>query len=567
MGQAQSSNYTNTVIDSYARVLQTTTSSALANSVNEVRIGVEGGKGDVSIGNVLSKQTIENDVVASFKQANDSAIVQKVAQEIQQQASSLVSGVNLGSFAESNNTLNTAISASMEVSQTISTTCASTAANVFAINVAGRDGNVNIDNIKIDQEIKNSLQCAGESLNKSVAQQDTSNKVAQTATATAKGLSLDFIGIFFIVVGVVVLVFGVVFKQFIVPGIITAIFVAIEYLLYSFGLKVAQDKIKIIEKTVADNNKKKIKSSVKMPEQIFSVSYTSGLNGLTQGTSGCSYKKETVAATFTSPEAAYDWWLTKPEYKAIDLISRGNGAYDYYFYSNVSEDCKTALNDAPKTIPPIVCGVADPVDSISGAPANANDNTFLFTRGGLAYCKLNGKWEPLNTQGAFNAATKDNLKVFTTSSPSETGEVEVESSANISGTFYYIDASTARASGKPTEDAYYFTIDSFDIGSTPVKKFKLNKTNYKSSAEIDITNLVKNTKVGPFMPNPKLADRSYTSIWDSAEQTADDQNKQMLADEKKNEKTYQIAMGVVGGFGTLVVIGALIYASKSAQKK
>lgn len=566
MGQAQSTNYTNTVIDSYARVLQTTTSSAFANSVNEVRIGVEGGKGDVNISNVLSKQTIENDVVASFKQANDSAIVQSVAQEIQQQASSLVSGVNFGSFAESSNTLNTAISASMEVSQDISTTCASTAANVFAINVAGRDGNVNIDNIKIDQEIKNSLQCAGESLNKSVAEQDTSNKVAQTATATAKGLSLDFIGIIFIVIGVIVVAFSVVLKQFIVPGMIVAVFVVIEYLIYSFGLKVVQDKIKIIEKTMADN-KKKQKTGVKMPEQIFSVSYSSGLNGLAQGSSGCTYTKETVAATFTSPEAAYNWWLSKPEYKAIDVISRGNGAYDYYFYSNVSEDCKTALNDAPKTIPPIVCGVADPVDNISGAPANAEDNTFLFTKGGLAYCKLNGKWEQLNTQSAFTAATKDNIKIFTTPSPFETGEAEIETASEISGTFYYIDASTARASGgNPTNDAYYFTIDSFDIGSTPVKKFKLSKANYKSSVEADITNLVKTKKVGPFMPNPKMSDRSYTSIWDSTEQTADDQNKQMLADEKKNEKNYQIAMGVVGGVGALVVVGALIYASKPAPK-
>ena len=611
MGQAQSNNFTDTVMNSYASVLQKTSSSALMNSVAKVKIGVSGGTGDVNISNVLSKQTVVNDLKASFKQTNDSAILQKVSQELQQQASSLIEGLNFGNFSESNNTIKNTITASMDVSQIISTECVSTAVADFDLTVKDQKGNVNIDNLNVEQNVKNGLDCASEALNKSVATQVTENKIIQVAKAETKGITLDFIVyiIVGIIVGIVVLG-GIGAKILTNPKILNMMILClviggvggIDYLIYDKGLKNVNAKIEEIT-TIMEKNKKVTKQP-KPQEQLKTFSYTCGLAGIgndracllpfintsprKQNVGGCVFKQKVVDATFTNPDDAYQYWLNKPELKAIDVISRHDGTFDYKFYTEVSNECiqllTTISKDKTRTyIPPLLCLVKDPVEDIYDpnkvysqtattsprlAATDVSDYTFVFTKDGYLYYSENQKWISVNSSSVFKGTAASLKNIYTSITPPSESEVVVDN--NVKGTFYFIDMSKARRNaGEAPASSYYFTIYTCELGSGDRTADKtLKAADFQEYMTLDITNLVLNKEIGPFMTNPLLTkERNMTVIWDTDIETADKENAKLLETSKKLQKNYYIIYGILNTVALICIFLILLNTSKSSNQK
>lgn len=612
MGQAQSNNFTNTVMNSYASVLQKTSSSALMNSVAKVKIGVSGGTGDVNISNVLSKQTVVNDLKASFKQTNDSTILQKVSQELQQQASSLVEGLNFGSFSESNNTINNTINASMDVSQIISTECVSTAVADFDLSIKDQKGNVNIDNLNVEQNVKNGLDCASEALNKSVATQVTENKIVQIASAASKGFTLDIIAYIIIaIIAGIVLLGGLSTKIITNPKILSMIILFImvggiggmDYIIYIKGLKYVNEKIDEINSAIEKN--KKVKEQPKPQEQLQTFSYTCGLAGIgndraclrpfintsppKQNVGGCVFKEQIVDATFTNPDDAYEYWMNKPDLKAIDIISRHDGTYDYKFYSSVSNECiqllTTISKDKTRTyIPPLLCTMKDPVEDIydpnkaysqvstTGFPrlsaTDVSEYSFVFTRDGYLYYCENQKWVQVNTTSVFKGSAASLKNIYTSITPPSKAEVVIDK--NVKGTFYFIDMSKARKNaGDAPALSYYFTIYTCELGTEDRTTDKtLKESDFQEYAKLDITNLVLNKQIGPFMTNPLLTkERNMTVIWDTNVETAYKRNQELLTNFKKQQKNYYIIYGVLNSIGFIIAVIFMFATSKSQSQK
>lgn len=570
MGNAQASNYTSTVINSYAKVLQTNTSSAFASSANQVNINVSGGTGDVNISNIISKQTAENDVIASFKQTNDSTVLQKVSQELQQQAESLVKGLNLGNYSDSSNAIDSCINAAMDVSQTISTSCSSTAVNTFFLNVSDQNGNVNIKDINIDQSIKNSLKCATESLNKSSAVQDITQKVDQTAIAKTEGLSMDALiwGLVIIICVVILGLYKIVAK--VIPvNVVTAIVVLIifgfaEYLMYAL-------KVDDINKEID----KYSKVTTKLSEQLKTYNYTCGLYGIgnytgcfrpslntkppLQNQMKCFFEEEESTTNFSSPDEAYSYFLNDNNLMAIDILSRHDGTYDYHFYKKVSKECITLMdtvsNDSKRVyLPPLICEMYEPTSSLDLVPASSvPEYTFIFTLGGFLYYMENNQWKKINNSSAFVAESINNIKIAITS----LDETSIIAPKGVKGTFYFIEMGTARRpSGQPLASTYYYTIYSYPLGNVVLDKDQeLASSDFVKVTTIDVTQYVKEKEIGPFMTNPLvIQERNCTVIWNN-----DTQEK--LAKAKTEQKQWYIGMGTTGGVGLLFAMLSLIFVS------
>lgn len=590
MGSAQSTNVTNTVIGSYAKVLQSTTNSAFNSSINKININVAGGKGDVNIENVLSKQTVASDLSASFKTVNDSSVMQKVAQQLEQQATSLVSGLNLGNASESENSINSVINASMDVSQTISTTCAAIAANEYNLNVENRDGNVNIKNLNIEQTIQNNLKCAGDSLNKSVASQDISNKITQVASATTEGISLPFW-----IIGVII---GGIFVSFIVtayvakpllPLLIASIIVMT---IYWTVYKDAVDRKDQVQTQIDKNESIMRQSKYKKPmSSITCYHYTCGLHGIggdyrscfqrpynytatpAQNVMGCKFKEVAIDATFSSPDDAYEYWANDLNLVAVDMLSRGDGTYDYHFYSGVSDECKTLMDKISKDpsrtlIPPLVCIMLEPTTSLSSLPQSTPEYSLVFTTDGHVYYLKNKEWVAINSASIFSTTNPKNI--FLSMTPLDVSTVKA--STSLSGKFYFIDMSTARIFENEMKDKYYYTVYSYDLGDTtrpPGDDIELDITKFVKVGEIDTTNVVVKEKIGPYMTNPLMKlNHNMTYLWDPVDPISQDigkRNQALLTKYEKQEKNGIIMMGVVSILGVVVTIIMAKYSATAVK--
>jgi len=602
MGQAESSNYTSTVIGSYASVLQYTSSTAMMNSYNEAKIAISGGTGDVNISKINVKQLVENDLKASFEQTNDSSILQSVSQEIQQQANSLVSGLNFGNYSESNNSLESAITASMDVSQTISTSCVSTAVNSFELSVKERTGDIKIEEVNVEQDIQNGMECAAKSLNQSSAVQDIKNKVEQTATAKTEGLSIDFASI--IIAVVVVIGLGAATAIHSIKNIILMVFpivlvLIIEYFIYTMGLKIVNAKVDEIKKVIEQN--KKIKKLPKPQEQLKTFNYTCGLNGIgnytgcllnktstqttstpIQNVSGCKFTKTSVDAIFSSPDDAYNYWMNNDKLKAIDIIAKQDGTYEYHFYSEVSKECITLMesvaNDPNRTyIPQLVCKMYNPIDFSNADsqidPALIPEYSFVFNLFGILFYSKNKQWVQVNKTGVFdfnwekNVSAK-NVKISITPIK-ESPPIYAKEGAV--GNFYFVDMSKARRQASaPAESEYKYIIYKYKYELTDKRDptVALSASDFSEHAEIDVTDLVLKEKIGPFMANPNATNqRNCTVIWDTDidPDQVDKENNALLAKFEKEQKIYQGVMGTVAAIGFIGFFAAMISAATGSK--
>lgn len=597
MGQAQSSNFSNTIIDTYTKVVQDTNSTALQSSLNQAKIEISGGQGDVNISNASIKQMVQNDMTASFESVNESSVLQKVSQSISQQASSMISGLNLGNFSESENSINTAISASMDVSQTISTSCTSVAVNQVEIAIKNQVGTINIDNLNIDNTIKSAMTCATKSLNKSIASQDIENKIAQKATAESKGLSLDFMGGIVAVAIVLMIGFSVVIRQMglIIPPLVVG---ASETVIAKKQLLPLNKDIETITKTMKKNEE--IFKEPKPLKQLREYYYTCGLYGIDtytrcfssssnttapppkQNVAGCTFEEVPVSMTFSNPDQAYNYWLDQPELSAIDIISKDNGAYyQYHFYKNVSKQCIRLMDSLVKDpkyvkIPPLICDMKDPVESSNVLPTLSPDAapTFLFTLDGYLYYTENNTWIKYNADSLFKAKSKDNIKISITS-------LEDQETITIPNTivndYFFIDMSKARKNTLETEEPteYYYKIYKYSLGDktrAPNVKLQLIPSDFTEIAKLDVTDMVKSKKIGPFMTNPKvLTSRNLTVIWDPDINIKQVQNENQetldkLTQDKKQCVASMIAIGSIGFLIMLVSGVSLLFRKKETTQ-
>lgn len=189
MGASISQN----VIDSVTKAISTISTSIIQSTQlsedSTQLISVKDVDGDVTISGNRFTQTATINMQALMSSLQTAEAQQSLIQELTQDAKSIISGLNIGQFADSTNTLNTLVSAELSIITQIGQVCATGENQYQAIIVERVKHNVYIQNNILNQMSNIVQNCVQSVVANDKSIQDAINKAAQSASSSAKGIS------------------------------------------------------------------------------------------------------------------------------------------------------------------------------------------------------------------------------------------------------------------------------------------------------------------------------------------------------------------------------------------
>ena len=223
MGSAVSKNITKAATEAISKVSNRIISDINVSSDQTQIISVVDVKGDVTIsGNTFSqKATINMKSLMNALAQED--IQQELVYDIAQSCKSIVSELNIFQFANATNDINIFLKASAELMTTISQSCAASISQNQTISVSKTVGNVKISGNVLSEMADIFSSCVQNAVSKNSIYQSLEEKVSQTASASAEGVSLwQIIILVAMVIGGVPLVAIVAGFKFLYPVCIIA---------------------------------------------------------------------------------------------------------------------------------------------------------------------------------------------------------------------------------------------------------------------------------------------------------------------------------------------------------
>lgn len=388
MGASFSQNF----IDSVTKTISTISTSIIQNTQltedSTQLISVKDIDGDVHITGNQFTQTATINMQSLMSSLQTAEAQQSLIQELTQDAKSIISGLNIGQFADATNTLNTLIDAELSIVTQISQTCATGTNQYQEIIVERVKGNVYIQN-NVFQQMFNIVQNCVQNVvanNKSI--QDAINKAAQSASSSAKGISewaaLLVVAIVFglpVIAGAAVGIYALkyIFPVFIIVG---CVFITVYYL----------------------------RSTVEMK--------LTGYSTLIKSSPVCLFKptEQKPQSSYTTQNDASNFCLSDIECKAFDWVTgevQTDGSLKPYptpqtfFYSDVSNKCQTSIkHDAINVLytPQMFQGTGSPTTVQIQNPNNGD--VFMDTYTTDWYQLDEGVWKLKNRfTNSFNKAT------------------------------------------------------------------------------------------------------------------------------------------------------------------
>jgi len=240
-------SFSQNVIDSVTKTISTISTSIIQNTQltedSTQLISVKDINGDVHITGNQFTQTATINMQALMSALQTAEAQQSLIQELTQDAKSLISGLNIGQFADATNTLDTLIEAELSIVTQIGQTCATGANQYQEIIVERVKGNVYVQNNVFNQMANIVQNCVQNVVSNTKSIQDAINKAAQSASSSAKGISewaaLLMVAIVFglpVVAGVAGGIYALkyIFPVFIIVG---AVLLAVYYLKYTVDMK------------------------------------------------------------------------------------------------------------------------------------------------------------------------------------------------------------------------------------------------------------------------------------------------------------------------------------------
>lgn len=193
MGAATSVNATEIVTKSVNSIVSDIVQEMIINNNQSAIIKVEDTDGDVEISDVNVNQKFNVNMEAIFSSLTETANNNKINQQIEQIAKSLISGLNVAQVSVSTSTLNSIIDNCINIKNNAIETCRTSSEQVVEINVSRTKNNVKINNVNIDQIGNNILRCITNAQNNEKIINDTDVKIKQLSSATAEGLDFKWI--------------------------------------------------------------------------------------------------------------------------------------------------------------------------------------------------------------------------------------------------------------------------------------------------------------------------------------------------------------------------------------
>ena len=374
MGASLSTNVANIVTSAVAtassQIIQNT---KLSQDQSQI-ISVKDVGGDVNIsGNKFSQKAVIN-LEAVLAALATSEVRQIIVREMAQQTKSLISGLNLAQFANASNTLNTLVDAEVKVLNTIYQTCLTQGRQFQEITVERVAGNVFIQNNVFDQVYNVFQKCVQSTVLNNKTIQDALEKVAQTASSSAYGLSE-----WAIVAGIAALI-GVPVVGAVVGGVVV--------LKYIFPLVLIAGLVLIVVYFWQTTTEMQL----------------SGYSSTISKTPACMFlpSNPKIDSKFITQKEAADACLKNPSCKAFDWVAgivQGNGAFQptpppsTVFYEQVSDICRSAIKPDTSTVmytPVLFQGEGLPNPVVTGVNEGDVYMNVLTTEW---FQLINGKWQ------------------------------------------------------------------------------------------------------------------------------------------------------------------------------
>lgn len=193
MGAATSVNSTDIVTKSVNSIIGDIVQEMIINNNQSAIIKVEDTDGDVEISDVNVNQKFNVNMEAIFSSLTETSNNNKINQQIEQIAKSLISGLNVAQVSVSTSTLNSIIDNCINIKNNAIETCRTSSEQVVEISVVRSKKDVKINNINIEQIGTNILRCITNAKNNEKIINDTDVKIKQLSSATAEGLDFKWI--------------------------------------------------------------------------------------------------------------------------------------------------------------------------------------------------------------------------------------------------------------------------------------------------------------------------------------------------------------------------------------
>jgi Lipid membrane protein of large eukaryotic DNA viruses len=370
MGASVSSN----VIDMIARTVATVSTdiiqrSQLTTDSSQI-ISVADVEGDVYITGNTFEQTAMINVQALMTALNTESAQQRLMIQLSQEAKSLVSGLNIGQFAEADNTIDLLMEATIHLITTIKQTCAASTGQRQGITIVRQKGDVYVQG-NIFSQVSNILYvCTQNAVSNSSEIQDLQAKLDQTASATAEGLSPWAIAI----------IVGIIFGVPVIGGVVGGYYV----LKYIFPIVIVVGIVLI--------GMYFYWTTIDMQHVGFST--------FVQNTALCLGQKASTTPQYLNVAQASDACLRDQACEAFDwqgIVVQPDGSYNLLapatttFYSSVAGGCQAAIRtDNVSTIrfPNFTAGAGEPHAIIGVQPGDA----YLDTTTSKWYQLMLGRW-------------------------------------------------------------------------------------------------------------------------------------------------------------------------------
>ena len=247
MGASVSKNISNAVTKAIAKVSSEIIQRTELSQDQAQVISVKNVHGDVHVSGNRFTQKATINMKSLLDALSKEESQQKILMELAQQAKSVTSGLNLGQYADAQNVMNTLIEATVNLLTTMRQTCSAFSKQYQEVDVNRVSGSVYITGNVFNQVYSLLQNCSEKAVADSELIQNLTNKLSQSSSATAEGLSgWVLVALLAAVLGLPIagiLIGGTVFLKFIFPVILFTGVILIT--LYYMDVK-ARDNMKLV---------------------------------------------------------------------------------------------------------------------------------------------------------------------------------------------------------------------------------------------------------------------------------------------------------------------------------
>ena len=223
MGSATSKNLiditTNVITNSATKIMN----NLGQNTVNSQSMTIEKVEGNVDVSNINFTQEVQVNLQGVFKEMLDSKYSDELDKEIQQEAKSLVSGINVGQYAETINKIGTATNVIKNLVTSAVTKCQNSVQLNQVIAVRNVRGNLSVKDVSLTQLQISIQNCVAEAVSNIATSSSVKDMFKQKSSSEAQGVDIWAIAMIVLLVTVgpaICVAYGA--KKFVFPAMVIA---------------------------------------------------------------------------------------------------------------------------------------------------------------------------------------------------------------------------------------------------------------------------------------------------------------------------------------------------------